>query len=124
MSDGATYYFFHSTTMADNTQLPESPNTSLSSGSSAGTPPIVKNPKVAKGGKGGKGAYGKINFRLLLDHEHAFRLASVLLERAGDPVSNLQLMLDEAVGRYIDYLQARKSIDFQGIVPKKTPPIK
>lgn len=110
--------------MAENTQLPETPNNSISSGSSTSNPPVGKSPKVAKGGKGGKGPYGKINFRLLLDHEHAFRLASVLLERTGDPISTLQLMLDEAVGRYIDYLQARKGIDFQGIVPKKTPPAK
>lgn len=67
-----------------------------------------------------------MSVRLLVDHEHALRLASVLLERAEDPIHTLQQMVDEAMGRYLAFLQAKKNIDFQGIVPdpKKPGPAK
>lgn len=105
--------------MPENIPSPEAENIPLTAGSSTGNPPIGKNLKIAKGGKGAKGLYGKLSVRLLVDHEHALRLASVLLERAGDPVHTVQQMVDDAMGRYVNLLQTKKNIDFQGIIPKK-----
>lgn len=67
-----------------------------------------------------KSAYAKTSVRLLVDHEHALRLASVLLERLGEPIHTMQAMVDEAISRYTDFLQIKKGIKFQGIVPEKT----
>lgn len=100
--------------MAETTQSPESEKSTPSSSPATGKLQGGKNPKVVKG------TYVKTSVRLLVDHDHALRLASVLLERSKDPIHTMQAMFDEAIARYTDYLQIKKGIDFQGIVPKKS----
>ncbi|MDQ2770748.1 MAG: hypothetical protein M3Y54_09625 [Bacteroidota bacterium] len=114
-----TFFIFYSfTQMSDTPQLPEQGNTRSSAISTTGKSQGAKKPKPVKSG------YAKTSVRLLIDHDHALRLASVLLERMGEPIHTIQAMVDEAMSRYMDFLQIKKGIDFQGIVPKKTPPTK
>ncbi|WP_156109428.1 hypothetical protein [Hymenobacter sp. APR13] len=100
--------------MTDATQHSEQYNAHPLPTSSSGKAQSSKKAKPVKS------AYVKTSVRLLVDHDHALRLASVLLERLGEPVHTMQAMVDEAISRYTDFLQIRKGIDFQGIVPKKT----
>jgi len=62
--------------------------------------------------------------RLLVDHEHALRVASVQLERKGEEIHTPQQLVDHAMERYMDYLQVKQGVDLLGIVPKKTQPTK
>lgn len=82
--------------------------------------PVTGKTQSDKKSKPVKSAYAKTSVRLLVDHDHALRLASVLLERLGEPIHTMQAMVDEAITRYTDFLQIKKGIDFQGIVPKKS----
>ena len=82
--------------------------------------PTTGKTQSSKKAKPVKSAYAKTSVRLLVDHDHALRLASVLLERLGEPIHTMQAMVDEAISRYTDFLQIKKGIDFQGIVPKKS----
>ena len=66
-----------------------------------------------------KDAYVKTTLRLRVDHEHALRIASVFLQRKGDPIHTQQQMMDEAMERYTLYLQTKKDINFLGIIPDK-----
>ena len=104
--------------MSDSPQVSEQGNTRQSA------IPTTGRSQGAKKAKPAKSAYAKTSVRLLIDHDHALRLASVLLERLGEPVHTIQAMVDEAMSRYMDFLQIKKNIDFQGIVPKKTAPTK
>ena len=82
--------------------------------------PVTGKTQSDKKSKTVKSAYAKTSVRLLIDHDHALRLASVLLERLGEPIHTMQAMVDEAITRYTYFLQIKKGIDFQGIVPKKS----
>lgn len=82
--------------------------------------PTTGKTQSGKKAKPVKSAYSKTSVRLLVDHDHALRLASVLLERLGEPIHTMQAMVDEAISRYTDFLQIKKGIKFQGIVPEKT----
>lgn len=104
--------------MAENTQFPESENTLPSSSPATGKSQGGKKAKAAKA------THVKTTVRLLVDHDHALRLASVLLERAEDPIHTIQAMVDDALSRYTAYLEVKKGIDFQGILPKKPVPSK
>ena len=100
--------------MAEANQTPEQENTQSS------PIPTIGKTQSGKKAKPVKSAYAKTSVRLLVDHDHALRLASVLLERLGEPIHTIQAMVDEAIARYTDFLQIKKGIDFQGIVPKKS----
>ena len=99
------------------TEINQSPEQGI-----AHSPPIPTTGKTQSGKKTKpvKNAYAKASVKLLIDHDHALRLASVLLERLGEPIHTTQAMVDEAMSRYMDFLQIKKGIDFQGIVPKKS----
>ena len=100
--------------MSETNQLPEQEHTH--------SPSIPTTGKTQSGKKAKpvKSPYAKTSVRLLIDHDHALRLASVLLERLGEPIHTMQAMVDEAISRYTDFLQIKKGIKFQGIVPEKT----
>jgi hypothetical protein len=104
--------------MSDNQ---ESQQTEISSTSSpAATGKSVASKKL----KSPKRTYGKMTVRLLVDHEHALRVASVQLERKGEEIHTPQQLVDHAMERYMDYLQVKQGVDLLGIVPKKTQPTK
>lgn len=65
---------------------------------------------------------GKTVFRLPIALDRALRLASVLLEEAGEEIHTPTQMVEHAVKSYIEFLQTKKRMDFQGIVPPKSVP--
>jgi hypothetical protein len=99
--------------MSDNSESQQPKTTSLASAATTSKSVIVKKLKALKT------LYGKLSFRLLIDHEHALRIASVQLERKGEEIYTPQQMVDHAMERYLDYLQVKKDVDLMGIVPKK-----
>jgi hypothetical protein len=68
--------------------------------------------------------YGKLKLPLLVDHEHALRIASVLLERAGEEIYTHEQLHDLAMDRFMEYLKVKKGLDFQEIFTKKLQPSK
>ena len=104
--------------MSENPLPSESQNTPPTSRASASKPTVSKKSKVDKN------AYVKTALHLKVDHEHALRIASVQLQRKGDPIHTQQQMMDEAMERYTLYLQSKKDINFLGIIPDKPSPTK
>jgi hypothetical protein len=64
-----------------------------------------------------KRVYSKTNVRLLVDHDHALRLASVQLERAGEEIYTYPQLVDMAMERFMGYLQAKWKVNLLGITP-------
>jgi hypothetical protein len=106
--------------MAENQESPDAENASTPASSS--TPTSKRS--TSKKSETTKRKPGKMTVRLLLDHEHALTLASVQLARAGEEVYTIPQMIEQALDRYMDYLQIKKGVDFLGTVPKKAPPAK
>jgi uncharacterized protein (DUF305 family) len=99
--------------MAENSQLSESQNPPPVSSASASKSPVSKKQQAKKS------THVKSAVHMLVDHDHALRLASILLQRDNDPIYEMQQMVDEALARYIDYLHNKKNINFLGIITHK-----
>ncbi|HEX8657025.1 MAG TPA: hypothetical protein VF690_05805, partial [Hymenobacter sp.] len=69
--------------MTETNQSPEQVIAHSPSVSTAGKTQSGKKTKLAKS------AYSKTSVRLLVDHDHALRLTSVLLERLGEPIHTM-----------------------------------
>ena len=71
------------------------------------------------GGRKAKTEYGKMSFRLPVDHERALRYASLMLEKTPNAASTPQAMVEDAVSRYIELLR-KKGVEFhESILPVK-----
>lgn len=78
----------------------------------------VPNKKISAERKNGspKKALGKTAFRLPIALDRALRLASVMLEEMGEDVHTPQQMVEHAVTSYMEYLQNKKGVNFQGVI--------
>jgi hypothetical protein len=107
--------------MSENSESLTQPN---SASSSKPNPPATPNKKISTERKTGstKKALGKTNFRLSIALDRAVRLASVLLEEAGEEIYLPSQIVEYAVKTYMEHLQNKKGMDFQGIIVLKSAP--
>lgn len=110
--------------MSENSESLDQPT-----GNSSSKPnlPVAHSKKTSTERKTGstKKAMGKTNFRLPIALDRALRLAAVMLEESGEEVHTPQQMVEHAVRTYMEHLQNKKGVDFQGIIAfKSTPPAK
>jgi hypothetical protein len=93
----------------------------ISNPSSRSHSPAAANRKTSAERKSGstKKALGKTSFRLSIALDRAVRLASVLLEEAGEEIYTPSQMVEHAVKSYMEFLQNKKGMDFRGIIALK-----
>jgi hypothetical protein len=84
--------------------------------------PTVPNKKISAERKNGspKKALGKTTFRLPIALDRALRLASVMLEQMGEDVHTPTQMVEHAVTSYMEHLQNKKGVNFQGVIILKS----
>ena len=82
---------------------------------SIGSGAVSKTPN----GRKAKAEYGKMSFRLPVDHERTLRYASLMLETVPNATCSPQAMVEEAVNRYIDSLRKRGLEFHEAILPSK-----